>query len=77
MIDETLRQAIRQGVPVQIIYCDEKGWITQRWVQVRSFGQQDILAYCLNKRAYRRFKRERLLAAALGASNMAKDEYFG
>ncbi|PTM58987.1 hypothetical protein [Desmospora activa] len=65
MIDETLRQAIRQEVPVQMIYLDQKGCITQRWVRVQSISRADILVYCLHKRAYRRFKRERVLAAAL------------
>ncbi|MDR6224177.1 hypothetical protein [Desmospora profundinema] len=65
MIDETLRQAYRQGVPVQLIYLDQKGRISERCVRLYALQREEISAYCFSRRSYRRFKRERVLAAEL------------
>lgn len=49
--------------PVEIIYQSKKGTISQRTILIKKVNQQQILAYCYQKRQIRSFIIEQILAA--------------
>ncbi|MGI6126076.1 MAG: hypothetical protein ACOYEF_03840 [Planifilum sp.] len=63
MRDTVLKRAAKVGRPVEIIYMDEKGEITQRRIRIRSLGEDLVEAYCYERKGVRRFKRSNILAA--------------
>ncbi|NCU18380.1 WYL domain-containing protein [Pallidibacillus pasinlerensis] len=48
--------------PVEIIYQSKKGTISQRTILIKKVNQQQILAYCYQKRQIRSFIIEQILA---------------
>lgn len=63
MRDTVLKRAAKTGRPVEIIYMDEKGKITQRRIRIRALREDLVEAYCFERRGIRRFKRSNILAA--------------
>jgi predicted DNA-binding transcriptional regulator YafY len=63
MKDTVLKRAAKSGRPVEIIYMDEKGKITQRRIRIRVIREDLVEAYCFERKGVRRFKRSNILAA--------------
>ena len=64
MVDTVLKQAMRDGLPVVIIYQGEKE-MTQRRIFVRGIEDESVTAYCTVKRGLRRFKKKNILSAVI------------
>lgn len=63
MKDTVLKRAAKSGHPVEIIYMDEKGKITQRRIRIRALREDLVEAYCFERKGIRHFKRSNILAA--------------
>ena len=64
MIDYVLYYSFHTKMPISIIY--QKGMqISQRQIQVKKIENEIIHAYCHEKHALRKFKRENILSAML------------
>jgi predicted DNA-binding transcriptional regulator YafY len=72
MVEETLRHAFRQKVPVRLIYLDRQGLLSERTVRVCTLTREEIGAYCFHRRSYRRLKRDRILAAVVSRDPLQK-----
>lgn len=51
-----------EGMVIEMIYMDRCGRLTQRKIRVRSVRDDAVLAYCLEQRALRLFRLDRILA---------------
>jgi predicted DNA-binding transcriptional regulator YafY len=63
MKETVLKRAAKSGRPVEIIYMDEKGKITQRRIRILALREDLVEAYCFERKGIRRFKRSNILAA--------------
>ncbi len=61
---KTLQIALRDGVPVRIIYEGKEG-MTQRVIVVKSIKEEGVVAYCRLRRRISTFKTEHILAAEI------------
>lgn len=66
MTDQAIRQALAKGWILDMIYMDERGRITQRQAVIFKIQQDTVLGWCLERNAFRRFKRQGILAAEKG-----------
>ncbi|QKG84584.1 hypothetical protein GXN76_08900 [Kroppenstedtia pulmonis] len=66
MVDQVIRQALTKGWTLDMIYLDERGRITQRQAKIFKVKQDTVLGWCLERNAFRRFKRQGILAAEKG-----------
>lgn len=57
-----LRKALSQQRPIEVIYLDEKGLLTQRVIQVYHFDEIHLFGYCFLRREPRTFRLDRILA---------------
>lgn len=64
MISHVIKEAMRRGIPVEIIYQRDKE-ITQRVIDIKQINDNKIKAYCRTKKAIRHFNIENILAASL------------
>ena len=62
MVSQVIKEAIRLGSPVEIIYMGDKG-ITQRVIDIKQIKDGKIMAYCRTKKAIRYFNIENILSA--------------
>ncbi|OYD09463.1 hypothetical protein [Paludifilum halophilum] len=63
MVDQVLKRGWRRGEVTQIIYLDRQGRMTQRRIRIYTLNGEEVEAYCCERRAFRRFKRQGILAA--------------
>ncbi len=64
MVESVLKQALKSGRPVIIIYNGEKE-MTQRRIFVRKLDGESVTAYCMLKKEVRRFKKQGILSAVI------------
>jgi mitochondrial fission protein ELM1 len=64
MVEMVLKQALKTGRPVVIIYNGEKE-MTQRRIFVRRLDKESVTAYCMDKKGIRRFKKQAILSAVI------------
>jgi predicted DNA-binding transcriptional regulator YafY len=57
-----LLNARENKTPLIMIYMDDKGTITERFITVKDFDDDYIKAYCHWKKQYRTFKRCNILS---------------
>ncbi len=57
-----LRKALSQQRPIEVIYLDEKGLLTQRVIQVYHFDETHLFGYCFLRREPRTFRLDGILA---------------
>ncbi|SDW51755.1 hypothetical protein SAMN05444487_10417 [Marininema mesophilum] len=63
MTDLLLKWAVRDERDIRLIYLDDEGKITVRKVRILHLTDYDLLAWCRERRACRRFLRSGILAA--------------
>ncbi len=65
-MDTVLRQAVRRGCPVTIIYLDRKGRFTRRSITPKALAGDSLLAFCHTRHTLRRFRVAQILGAVPG-----------
>lgn len=60
-----LEIAFHEERPLQLIYMDSDGEISQRVIKVMELREDGVQAYCFMRREPRTFRRENILAASL------------
>ncbi|GGA34255.1 hypothetical protein GCM10007416_03790 [Kroppenstedtia guangzhouensis] len=63
MVETVLHQAAREKEMVELIYLDRKGRLTQRRVRIFKWKEEGVWVYCEERKAFRRLRREGILAA--------------
>jgi hypothetical protein len=63
-LDPELLRWARKQLPVTIIYIDRSGHLSRRTILIRKISRTRLLAYCYEKKAYRTFLPDRILAVA-------------
>lgn len=58
-----LESALYNKRPVEIVYQDEKGRITQRIIRIRNIVSGLVVAYCYHRRENRTFKLSNILSS--------------
>ncbi|MBM7605970.1 putative DNA-binding transcriptional regulator YafY [Metabacillus crassostreae] len=64
-MNSMLLRSQEQNKPIEIIYINENGNISQRIIRVIEMNDSIIKAYCYLRNAKRVFKKENLLSAAV------------
>jgi predicted DNA-binding transcriptional regulator YafY len=62
-VEKTLRKALHNRTPVQIIYKTDEEVFTKRTILITTMGEDYIKAYCCLRKQFRSFKTENILAA--------------
>ena len=70
---QLLQESYSSKRPVEIIYMDDKGRLTQRFIIVYKIYPQSIKAWCLLRNEKRTFKIENILSC--GFSNKRKSSF--
>jgi predicted DNA-binding transcriptional regulator YafY len=65
MIEQWLKKAQREKRKVQIVYLDEQGRWTKRWVSILRMTEEAIVAYCDLRKAPRTFHISKIFAVSL------------
>lgn len=63
--DYVLKRALEDRKPIQIIYEDKNGKITQRTVTLHRMNQHNILVWCHLKKNIRTLKMENVLSVGI------------
>jgi len=59
-------RSIENWEPIEIIYLNSKGKISQRTIHVLSETETNIKAYCFLKKQLRTFKKDNILSGQVG-----------
>jgi predicted DNA-binding transcriptional regulator YafY len=70
---QLLQESYSSKRPVEIIYMDDKGCLTQRFIIVYKIYPQSVKAWCLLRNEKRTFKIENILSC--GFSNKRKSSF--
>ncbi|PKR79176.1 hypothetical protein CEY16_05360 [Halalkalibacillus sediminis] len=62
-MDSIFERALENKQKINLIYVDQDGQLSQRFIRVVRVDQNSILAYCFYKKAVRSFKKENVLSA--------------
>lgn len=62
-MNNLLKRSCENKTPIQIIYIDNNGQISQRTIKVLAVSNTVVKAYCYTKRQFRTFKLDNILSA--------------
>ncbi|KZN96180.1 hypothetical protein AZI98_08950 [Aeribacillus pallidus] len=65
-----LLNAKNHGFALKMIYMNDQGVITERFITVKDFNDKYIRAYCHFRKKYRTFKRGNVLSIGLAKQRM-------
>lgn len=63
-----LTRSLETQQPIEVIYMNSKGQMSQRTIRVLSVTDQYVKAYCYTKNQIRTFKRENILSGQTKAA---------
>jgi predicted DNA-binding transcriptional regulator YafY len=65
-----LLNAKNHGFALKMIYMNDQGVITERFITVKDFNDHYIRAYCHFRKTFRTFKRSNILSIGLAKQRM-------